>query len=103
MLTSFSTALSALDANETAIDVVGNNLANMNTPGFKASTVQFRDMMSQSSAQGDAQIGYGVEAPLTYREFSQGPMQPGSGALTAAIQGQGFFVLQGANGAPLSR
>ena len=48
MFTSFSTALSALSAHSTAVDVVGNNLANLNTPGYKTSTVSFRDLVTQS-------------------------------------------------------
>ena len=48
MFTSFNTALSALNANATAIDIVGNNLANLNTSGFKASTVSFHDLVTQS-------------------------------------------------------
>src|SRR6266852_63228 len=52
MLTSFSTALSALSADTTAIDVVGNNLANLNTSGFKASTAAFHDLLSQSIGSG---------------------------------------------------
>jgi flagellar hook protein FlgE len=43
MGTAFNTALSALNADSTAIDIVGNNLANLNTTGFKASTVEFSD------------------------------------------------------------
>ncbi len=103
MLNSFSTALSALKANETAIDVVGNNLANLNTPGFKASVIEFSDMVSRSmgSGMGDTQVGFGVATPRTRRDFSQGPLQPSSGALTAGIQGSGFFVLQGSSGETL--
>src|ERR1035438_2742292 len=52
MFTSFSTALSALDAMSTAIDVVGNNLANLNTPGFKDSTTYFRDLVTESLGAG---------------------------------------------------
>jgi flagellar hook protein FlgE len=50
MFTSFSTALSALNATATAVDVVGNNLANLNTPGFKTNVVYFRDLVTQSPA-----------------------------------------------------
>ncbi len=46
---SFSTALSGLQSNSTALDIVGNNLANMNTQGFKASTVLFKDVMGETS------------------------------------------------------
>jgi len=49
---SFSTALSALSATSTAIAVTGNNLANMDTDGFKASTVSFHDLVTQSLGAG---------------------------------------------------
>jgi flagellar hook protein FlgE len=96
MFTSFSTALSALSADSTAIDVVGNNLANMNTPGFKTSQVEFRDLVTQSlgAGLGDTQVGFGTGTPLTVREFTQGAIQTSGGVLDAAIQGDGFFVVQ---------
>jgi len=99
MFTSFSTALSALAANSTAIDVVGNNLANLNTPGFKTSVVSFHDLVTQSlgAGLGDTQVGFGVGTPITLREFSQGAIQTTGGTLDAAIQGDGFFVIQGPN------
>jgi flagellar hook protein FlgE len=101
MFTSFSTALSALNATSTAIDVVGNNLANMNTPGFKTSAMAFRDLVTQSlgAGLGDTQVGFGTGLPLTIREFTQGAIQTSSGLLDAAIQGDGFFVVndQGGN------
>jgi len=103
MLTSFSTALSALSANETAIDVVGNNLANLNTPGFKASTVSFYDLVTQSlgAGLGATQVGFGVGTPVTLAQFSQGAIQSTGGPLDAAIQGDGFFVVQDASGQTL--
>ena len=96
MFTSFATALSALSAHSTAVDVVGNNLANLNTPGFKNSVVSFRDLVSQSigSGIGDTQIGFGTARPLTIRQFIQGAIQTSSGLLDAAIQGDGFFVVR---------
>lgn len=100
MFTSFSTALSALGAHSTAIDVVGNNLANLNTPGFKASVVSFYDLVTQSlgAGLGETQVGFGVARPLTLRQFSQGAIQTSSGPLDAAIQGDGFLVLRNAAG-----
>lgn len=100
MFTSFSTALSALAACSTAIDVVGNNLANLNTVGFKTSEVSFHDLVTQSMGAnlGDTQVGFGVGTPLTQRQFTQGAIQTTGGTLDAAIQGLGFFVIQGANG-----
>lgn len=96
MFTSFSTALSALGAHATAVDVVGNNLANLNTPGFKASTVSFYDLVTQSlgAGLGETQVGFGVGRPVTLRNFSQGAIQASSGALDAAIQGDGFLILK---------
>lgn len=98
--TSFSTALSALSANSTAIDVVGNNLANLNSPGFKSSDVVFRDLVTQSlgAGLGETQVGFGTAQPLTVRQFTQGALQTTSGLLDAAVQGDGFFVAKNSNG-----
>jgi flagellar hook protein FlgE len=100
MFTSFSTALSALNADSTAIDVVGNNLANLNTTGFKASDVTFRDLVTESlgAGLGETQVGFGTGEPLTTRQFTQGAIQTTSGVLDAAIQGDGFFVVQDSAG-----
>lgn len=96
MFTSFSTALSALGAHTTAIDVVGNNLANLNTPGYKASVVAFSDLVTQSlgAGLGETQVGFGVARPTTIRQFSQGAIQASSGPLDVAIQGDGFLVVR---------
>ena len=96
MFTSFSTALSALSAHSTAVDVVGNNLANLNTPGFKASAVAFHDLVTQSlgAGLGETQVGFGVGRPITLRQFAQGAIQSSSGPLDAAIQGDGFLVIK---------
>ncbi len=96
MFTSFSTALSALSAHSTAVDVVGNNLANLNTPGFKASVVSFYDLVTQSlgAGLGETQVGFGVARPITLRQFSQGAIQSSAGPLDAAIEGDGFLVLR---------
>jgi flagellar hook protein FlgE len=96
MFTSFSTALSALNATSTAIDVVGNNLANMNSTGFKASEMSFSDLVTQSlgAGLGTTQVGFGTATPITLRDFSQGAIQTTGGVLDGAISGQGFFVVQ---------
>lgn len=103
MFTSFSTALSALGALSTAVDVVGNNLANLNTPGFKSSVVSFHDLVTQSlgAGLGETQVGFGVGRPTTIRQFSQGAIQSSSGPLDAAIQGDGFLVVRDRTGALL--
>jgi flagellar hook protein FlgE len=101
MFTSFSTALSALNAHSTAVDVVGNNLANLNTPGFKTSAVAFYDLVTQSigAGLGETQVGFGVARPTTIRQFTQGAIQSTGATLDAAIQGDGFFVVRDTSGA----
>src|SRR5437867_1997402 len=100
MFTSFSTALSALNATATAIDVVGNNLANLNSPGFKESQVIFHDLVTQSLGAefGATQLGAGTGQPLTLRQFNQGTIQSTGGLLDAAIEGNGFFVVKDTSG-----
>ena len=101
MFTSFSTALSALDATSTAIDVVANNLANLNTTGYKDSTVSFQDLVTESTGAGLAQtqVGFGVAPPVTTAQFTQGSLETAGGTLDSAIQGQGFFIIQSTTGA----
>ena len=96
MFNSFSTALSALSAFSTAVDVVGNNLANLNTAGYKTSVVAFHDLVTQSLGAefGETQAGFGVGRPTTLRQFSQGAIQSSSGPLDVAIQGDGFLIVE---------
>ena len=98
MSAAFSIALSALSADTTAIDVVGNNLANLNTTGYKTTDVNFQDLMSQSLGEGTnaAQVGMGVGPLGTVTNFTQGTLTTTNGPTDAAIQGNGFFVVQNA-------
>jgi len=89
---SFFTALSGLNADTTALDVVGNNLANMNTQGFKYSSVTFEDAMNQATAS--LQIGSGVATANTNTNFDQGNIESTGQPLDLAIQGNGFFAVQ---------
>jgi flagellar hook protein FlgE len=89
---SFDSALSALQAFSSAIDAVGNNLANMSTTGFKNSDINFQDVMG-SITMGSTQIGNGVQQPTTNANFSQGGVATTNNPLDAAIQGNGFFLL----------
>ena len=95
MFNSFSTALTGLTAAELGVNVVGNNLANLNTTGFKASTVSFSDLVAQSLGLGtsDNSVGLGTRA-TTAQNFTQGAIQTTSGPFDAAIQGDGFFLSQ---------
>ncbi len=91
-MSSFSTPLSGLLSNEQALNVIGDNIANMNTQGFKSNSVLFEDAMNEAS--GSLQIGAGVGSTLTERNFTQGTLQSTGGATDAAIQGAGFFIVQ---------
>ena len=100
-MSSFSIALSGLTADSDALDIVGNNLANLNTTGYKDNNVSFYDLLQQSIAGGSTQIGGGVSAPQTERVFSQGSIQATGGNYDAAINGNGFFVVQNPSGQTL--
>ena len=90
---SFSAGLSGLTANAEALKVVGNNLANLNTVGYKASTVAFQELVSQGG-QASAR-GLGVAVAAVAPIFSQGSIESSREATNVAIQGNGMFVVQG--------
>ncbi len=103
MFPGFSSALSSLTANSNAIDVCGNNLANLNTPGFKAAQVEFSDLMSATlgGALNPAQVGMGVGPIQTNTNYVQGGITTTNGPTDAAIQGNGFFMVKDQNGQSL--
>jgi flagellar hook protein FlgE len=93
---SFSASLSGLFANQQKLNVVGNNLANINTIAFKSSTVVFSDLVSQSvggSSANPMQIGLGVTTGAISPNFSQGGTENTGVPTNVAIQGSGFFVV----------
>ena len=103
---SFSAGLSGLNANAQALAVVGNNLANINTVGYKASTVSFQDLVSQTvggNSINPAQVGLGVGLGAISPVFSQGTIESSRVATNVAIQGSGFFVLDGVQGRSFTR
>ena len=98
---SFSAGLSGLNANSVYLNVIGNNLANINTIGFKASSVTFMDLVSQSaggSSINPMQIGLGVVTGSMSPVFNQGAIENTGESTNAAIQGSGFFVVKGPEG-----
>jgi len=96
MSSAFSIALSALSADTTAISVVGNNLANLNTTGYKDVSLDFHNLMAQSigTSSTPAQVGMGLGQVGTSTSYVQGTLTTTSGPTDAAIQGEGFFVVQ---------
>lgn len=104
MTFSFNAALSGLNANSNALSVVGNNIANANTIGFRSSTITFADVFANSygarlNGAGLAlQIGDGVQTSSIQTNLSQGTLNESSSPLHAAVQGNGFFVVRNAEG-----
>jgi flagellar hook protein FlgE len=102
----FSAGLSGLNANATYLSVIGNNLANINTVGFKASSVNFVDLVSQSVGGNSAnpmQVGLGVVTGSISPVFSQGAPQNTREATNVAIQGNGFFLIRQGDGYSFTR
>ena len=103
---SFSAGLSGLSANAEALSVIGNNLANLNTVGFKASTVTFEDLVYQNvgtSGENPSQVGLGVGVAQITPVFAQGTIESSRVATNVAIQGNGFFMLDGTGGSSYTR
>jgi flagellar hook protein FlgE len=104
-----TTALTGLQAAETTIDVVGNNVANSNTVGFKESSVLFSTQFLQTQSIGSApsetrggtnprQIGLGTKVAAINPDFTQGTIEISANPLDVAIQGDGFLMVQGSQG-----
>lgn len=99
MFSSIYTGLSGLLAFSRGLDLLSNNVANMNTPGFKGSVLAFRDMLFQNTDgrggnQGAAQVGAGVDTGTPQVQYRQGELRQTGNALDAGIDGNGFFVLR---------
>lgn len=104
LIGSFYAGLSGLQANATALNVVGNNLANINTSGFKRGQANFAQVMSDtvkgiSGAGNPVQIGLGTKETEIVSKFEQGSIQTTGIKTHLAIQGEGFFQVNmgGAN------
>ncbi|MHB1419360.1 MAG: flagellar hook-basal body complex protein [Bacillota bacterium] len=108
MMRSLYAGVSGLKNHQLRMDVIGNNIANVNTPGYKKSRVLFQDIFSQtmrngSGAQGNrgginpAQIGLGVTLGAVEVMPTQGAIQPTSKTTDLSIEGEGYFVLDGSN------
>jgi flagellar hook protein FlgE len=103
MLGSIYTGLSGLLGFSKGLDVLSNNIANLNTPGFKGSELAFRDLFyrygtSSGNGRESNDIGSGVDTPFTRRRFVQGEFRDTGNSMDAGIDGNGFFVLQDKDG-----
>ncbi len=99
LISSLFTGVTGLSGNSEAMGVIGDNISNVNTVGFKASKAVFSDIFSTILNNGSttSQLGRGSQLQGTIQEFSQGSFEASSNALDLAIDGSGFFVVN--NGA----
>ena len=106
MMRSLWTAATGMVAMQTHIDTLSNNLANVNTTGFKKSRAEFEDLMYQTlqiagtENQGGTrtpvgmQVGMGVRPVTVHKFFSQGDFKNTGNPLDLAVEGEGFFRVQ---------
>ncbi|MFM8898976.1 MAG: flagellar basal-body rod protein FlgG [Burkholderiales bacterium] len=110
MMRSLWISKTGMEAQQTQLDTISNNLANVSTNGYKRSHAVFEDLMYQNLRQAGAnnseqatlptglQVGLGTRAVATSRMFSQGNLQQTGNSLDLAVRGQGFFQIQLADG-----
>ena len=106
---SLITGLSGLSSNQAQLDVIGNNIANVNTVGYKSSQMEFKSQFSQNFSLGSApngdlggtnpqQVGMGVTTGSISRNFNDGSRDITGVNSNLAMEGPGFFVLRDPNG-----
>lgn len=98
--TALFAGISGLNSQSNAISVVGDNIANTSTPGFKARRADFADILGQSISTGgsSSQIGAGSRTIRVAPVFTQGTLESSSRTTDLAIEGRGFFVVDGPQG-----
>ena len=110
MLRSLYTAATGMEAQQLKMDTIANNLANVNTTGFKRTRAEFQDLLSETIVQAQPagpqgggqpaplQVGLGVRAGSTTRSMAQGDMVSTQNQYDLAIEGNGYFRIQRTNG-----
>ncbi len=102
MIRSLTSAVSGLQAFQQEIDVIGNDIANVNTVAYKSATTDLADSFSQTLANSDLggdsaiQVGLGVVTAGVFNQFTQGAINPTGVQTDMAVSGNGFFVVQDA-------
>jgi flagellar hook protein FlgE len=99
LLSSLYQGITGMQAHSQSISVIGNNLANVSTTGYKGQTVAFADLISQdvTTSAGTAQVGLGVQVASIYGNFAQGSIETTTSATDLAIGGNGYFCVKPAN------
>jgi len=114
MMRSMFSGVSGLKNHQTAMDVIGNNVANVNTTAYKASKIVFQDIVSQTVSEATAastneggqnskQIGLGMSIAGITKDMTEGSTQSTDGPLDFAIQGEGYFVVTDGTGTTYTR
>lgn len=111
MMRALWTAGTGMISQQFNVDVIANNLANVNTTGFKKERVEFKDLLYESinraynsneqSRPVNLQVGHGAVPVATVRLFTPGNFEKTDNPLDFAIEGQGFFVIKGPQGTPV--
>ena len=100
MLDSIYIGMTGLQGYSQGLRVIANNTANINTPGYKGSSLQFADMFytNSNSGSGNMQVGYGLNTAGTVLNFEQGELRQTGNNLDLAIDGQGLFTVKDSSG-----
>jgi len=98
MIGSLYSGISGLKANTSAMSVIGDNIANVHTTGFKSSNVSFANVFSSSLGQSDMQVGRGVTMSGISANWNSGTMETTSAVTDLAINGQGMFIVNDSAG-----
>ena len=100
LISSLFTGVTGLSGNSEAMGVIGDNISNVNTVGFKGSKAVFSDIFSTILSNGSttSQLGRGSQLQGTIQEFSQGSFESSSNALDLALDGSGFLVVNNGTG-----
>src|SRR5690242_3597335 len=93
LTSSMFTGVSGLNAQGQALSVIGNNISNVNTAGFKAARTVFSDVLSESMGS-DSQVGKGVDVQKVENLFTQGSSQTTGNVTDLTIQGNSFFAVK---------
>lgn len=112
MMRALWTGASGMKAQQTNVDTIANNLANVNTVGYKSQSTQFKSLLYQTlrtettTANGEnkpttAQVGLGARVASTNTDYTQGTMQANASKTALCISGSGFFAVRGADNGPI--
>ena len=105
LLTSLYTGQTGLDASSEELSVIGDNIANANTVGFKGSRADFSDALAQNligdTPSGGGQVGLGANMEVVQKILTEGSISNTGNPTDLAIQGQGFFQVLRPDGSPL--